>query len=57
MSQRVLLIGEGRLAEATARALEACDATVGRLRGPSDTEIRESLDWSSSTSGPAFRRW
>ena len=40
----VLLIGEGPLADATGRALEAGRANVRRLREPSDSEIRETLD-------------
>lgn len=39
----VLLIGEGRLADATERALEAGQADVRRLREPTDREIREAL--------------
>jgi hypothetical protein len=40
----VLLIGEGRLADATERALQSRGATVRRLDEPSDPEIREALD-------------
>jgi len=39
-----LLIGEGRLAEATERALRAAGAEVLRLHEPNDREIREALD-------------
>ncbi|GAC1436555.1 MAG: hypothetical protein NVSMB51_08190 [Solirubrobacteraceae bacterium] len=39
-----LLIGDGRLAEATARALKAGGAQVHRLRAPDDREIRAALD-------------
>jgi voltage-gated potassium channel Kch len=42
--RRVLLIGEGRLADATERALQAGGAEVRRLREPSDPEIRDALD-------------
>lgn len=40
----VLLIGEGQLADATARALEAGGAAVRRLDEPNDREIRGALD-------------
>jgi hypothetical protein len=40
----VLLIGEGRLADATERALDAGGAEVERLHEPTDREIREALD-------------
>jgi hypothetical protein len=40
----VLLIGEGQLADATARALEAGSADVRRLAEPNDREIRDALD-------------
>ncbi|MBD0283124.1 MAG: NAD-binding protein [Thermoleophilaceae bacterium] len=40
----VLLIGEGRLADATERALRSRGAAVRRLDEPSDPEIREALD-------------
>lgn len=40
----VLLIGAGRLADATSRALEAGGATVRRLDEPSDQEIRDALN-------------
>jgi Trk K+ transport system NAD-binding subunit len=40
----VLLIGTGRLADATARALRASGSSVRRLDEPSDREIREGLD-------------
>jgi voltage-gated potassium channel Kch len=38
-----LLIGEGRLADATERALQAAGADVRRLHEPNDREIREAL--------------
>jgi Trk K+ transport system NAD-binding subunit len=41
---RALLIGEGLLADATERSLEAAGATVIRLAEPSDRDIREALD-------------
>jgi voltage-gated potassium channel Kch len=41
--RRVLLIGEGRLADATERALVAGGAEVRRLHEPSDPEIRDAL--------------
>jgi hypothetical protein len=40
----VLLIGEGRLADAASRALEAGGGAVRRLLDPNDREIREALD-------------
>ena len=40
----VLLIGEGQLADAAERALEAGGASVRRLHEPNDREIREALD-------------
>lgn len=40
----VLLIGEGPLADAAQRALEAGGAAVRRLEEPNDPEIREALD-------------
>jgi hypothetical protein len=40
----VLLIGEGKLADAAGRALEAGGAAVRRLAEPTDPEIREALD-------------
>lgn len=40
---RVLLIGPGRLADATARGLEAGGATVSRLPEPTDPEIHTAL--------------
>jgi hypothetical protein len=40
----VLLIGEGQLADATARALEDGGAAVRRLDEPNDREIRDALD-------------
>jgi voltage-gated potassium channel Kch len=40
----VLLIGGGRLADSTGRALRAGGATVRRLEEPSDSKIREALD-------------
>jgi hypothetical protein len=39
----ILLIGEGRLADATERALDAGQASVRRLREPTDRDIREAL--------------
>ncbi|MEJ7876974.1 MAG: NAD-binding protein, partial [Solirubrobacterales bacterium] len=39
----VLLIGEGQLADATARALESGGAEVSRLDEPNDSEIRDAL--------------
>jgi len=41
---RVLLIGEGQLADATHGALEAGGADVVRLEAPSDHEIRGAVD-------------
>src|SRR4051812_37190319 len=41
---RVLLIGPGPLADATARALRAGGAEVRRLAEPTDPEIRQALD-------------
>ncbi|MBA3421595.1 MAG: NAD-binding protein [Thermoleophilaceae bacterium] len=43
-SRRVLLIGGGRLADATERALEAGGASVVRLEDPSDPDIRAALE-------------
>src|SRR5215211_9279452 len=40
----VLLIGVGRLADATDRALRAGGAGVRRLEEPTDPEIRDALD-------------
>jgi len=40
----VLLIGEGQLAQATARALEQEGASVTRLDEPTDPQIRDALD-------------
>jgi hypothetical protein len=40
----VLLIGEGKLADAAGRALEAAGAPVRRLGEPDDPEIRAALD-------------
>lgn len=40
----VLLIGEGSLADSTDRALHGAGASVMRLRGPDDDEIREALE-------------
>ena len=40
----VLLIGDGQLADATARALTAAGSSVRRLSEPSDREIRDALD-------------
>jgi hypothetical protein len=40
----VLVIGEGQLADAAARALQAGGAAVRRLDEPNDPEIREALD-------------
>lgn len=42
--RRVLLIGQGKLADATERALAAGAARVTRLRTASDREVREALD-------------
>jgi hypothetical protein len=39
----ILLLGEGRLADATERALEAGRANVRRLSEPTDRDIREAL--------------
>lgn len=39
----VLLIGEGQLADATSRALDAGGAEVSRLDEPADAEIRDAL--------------
>ena len=41
---RVLLIGAGHLADATARALTAAGAAVKRSEEPTDHEIRDALD-------------
>lgn len=41
---RVLLIGAGHLADATARALTATGAAVTRSEEPTDREIRDALD-------------
>ena len=41
---RVLLIGAGHLADATARALTAAGAAVKRSEEPTDREIRDALD-------------
>lgn len=43
-SQRVLLVGGNRLADATSRALEAGGASVVRLSDPSDPDIRAALE-------------
>jgi Trk K+ transport system NAD-binding subunit len=43
-SPRVLLIGAGHLADATARALTAAGATVTRSEEPTDRDIRDALD-------------
>ena len=40
----VLLIGEGKLADATQRALQAAGGSVARLPSPSDEEIRGALE-------------
>ncbi|MGI8623639.1 MAG: NAD-binding protein, partial [Solirubrobacteraceae bacterium] len=39
----ILLIGDGSLADATQRALQAAGASVARLRDPDDGDIREAL--------------
>ena len=43
-SRRVLLLGEGDLAEETAEALRASDAQVERLADPTHDELRDALD-------------
>jgi voltage-gated potassium channel Kch len=43
-SRRVLLLGEGDLAEETAEALRAADAQVERLEDPTHEELRDALD-------------
>ena len=43
-SRRVLLLGEGDLAEETAEALRASDAQVERLEDPTHDELRDALD-------------
>lgn len=43
-SDRVVLIGDGDLAEETGRALEAAEAEVIRLGRPSDDEVSEALE-------------
>jgi voltage-gated potassium channel Kch len=40
----VLLIGEGSLADSTERALHGAGASIARLRGPDDEDIREALE-------------
>jgi Trk K+ transport system NAD-binding subunit len=42
--QRVLLLGEGDLAEETAEALRAAGSNVKRLQDPSHEELRDALD-------------
>jgi Trk K+ transport system NAD-binding subunit len=42
--QRVLLLGEGDLAEETAEALRAAGSNVERLQDPSHEELRDALD-------------
>jgi voltage-gated potassium channel Kch len=42
--QRVLLLGEGDLAEETAEALRAAGSDVERLQDPSHEELRDALD-------------
>jgi voltage-gated potassium channel Kch len=42
--QRVLLLGEGDLAEETAEALRAAGSNVERLQDPSHDELRDALD-------------
>ena len=42
--QRILLLGEGDLAEETAEALRAADAEVERLKDPTHQELRDALD-------------
>ena len=41
---RILLIGEGDLAEETRQALDAADAEVHRLKGAQEREVRHALD-------------
>ena len=43
-SRRVLLLGEGDLAEETAEALRAADAQVERLEDPTHEELRDALE-------------
>ena len=43
-SRRILLIGEGDIANETAEALEGADATVVRLDTPDEDEVREALE-------------
>ena len=43
-SRRVLLLGEGDLAEETAEALRASEAQVERLEDPTHDELRDALD-------------
>ena len=44
MPSRVLLLGEGDLAEETAEALRAAGSSVERLQDPSHDELRDALD-------------
>ena len=40
----VLLIGDGKLADATQRAIQAAGGSVARLPDPSDEDIRRALE-------------
>ncbi|HWC33063.1 MAG TPA: hypothetical protein VG709_08050, partial [Actinomycetota bacterium] len=40
----ILLIGEGKLADATQRAIQAAGGSVARLPDPSDADIRQALE-------------
>ena len=42
--QSILLIGEGKLADATQRAIQAAGGSVARLPDPSDVDIRQALE-------------
>ena len=48
-SRRVLLLGEGDLAEETAEALRAADAQVERLQDPTHEELRDALEKGADT--------
>jgi len=48
-SRRVLLLGEGDLAEETAEALRAADAQVERLEDPTHEELRDALEKGADT--------